>query len=433
MRISPLLIAALITVAACGTSGGSPATEVEARGDSARDVSSTAAELGEATLTIPSVSWPTATEQTASTTTTTATVVVSATDAVELADSFYEAANRGDIELASTFAELTHTRRTAIAGLDARFWWRCESDDGRTVRCDEAIRDSFYGPAGLYHEGTIEYDVEDGRLTPVSGDCLAGEARDEYLEFGLSFDRWLGQTHPDISGWRWLPDRNDPDFDLRLPCGRYFGLSPRAAEHAAEYIGEFVESSPSYPVQIVLHRDGSILRGSRLGRVLFEVERGTGAWGELTLTRQPFGTLSEIGWRGTVWQVHELAPGSERRSGRYLQVEIHRLWPEGETDVLWLTDYSGATRDQLTGYPPDEGHDFTLFDALTLRGALDRFGLHADCRVGGDIAGALVSFEGESPEVLAAWAVDTDARQLVEMDDLDQVEFGHCIDPRPRG
>ena len=191
---------------------------------------------------------------------------------------------------------------------------------------------------------------------------------------------------------------------------------------------------------IVIEANGPVTYGIRNGEILFTVTHDPAVFADVEMTREPNGVLASLrpGWHSYVWHVHEFVAGTENSPGDYLQVEIHRIWPADEaTDVLWLTDYSGATRDTLTGFPrtgsPLQGSTFTLFDAVVLEGQLDRFGLHNDCRIAGDdIGAALLSFESGAPVPLVAWVVDADKRAFVELPDLAAIDLGDCVSPEPR-
>lgn len=191
---------------------------------------------------------------------------------------------------------------------------------------------------------------------------------------------------------------------------------------------------------ILLETDGPVTNGIRDGEILFTLTHDPAMFADVDMAREPDGVLASFrpGWHSYVWHVHEFVPGNEYSPGDYLQAEIHRLWPTDEpTDVLWLTDYSGATRDILTGFPvpgsPPLSSTFTLFDALVLEGQLDRFGLHNDCRTVGDgIGAALLSFEGDVPVPLIGWSFDPEQRALVEVDDPAALDLGECVPPEPR-
>jgi len=188
----------------------------------------------------------------------------------------------------------------------------------------------------------------------------------------------------------------------------------------------------------VIEANGPVTYGIRDGEILFTVTHDPVVFANVEMTREPNGVLTSLGWHSYLWHVYEFVAAGEDFPGDYLQVEIHRLWPADEAiDVLWLTDYSGATRDTSTGFPvsgpPPQGGSFTLFDAVVLEGQLDRFGLHNDCRIAGDdIGAALFSFEGDTPVPLIAWVVDGDKRAFVEVPDPAAVDLGDCLPPEPR-
>jgi hypothetical protein len=185
---------------------------------------------------------------------------------------------------------------------------------------------------------------------------------------------------------------------------------------------------------VVLATEGKITTGVRDDETVFTLTHDPVGFADLELTRQPGGILEDLGYKGGVWDVEEIVPGTETSPGEYVQIEIHRLWPPDEpVDVLWLTDYSGVTRDTLTGYTPEPGDTFTLFDALVLEGELDQFGLHADCEMpDGEIGAALLYFEAEEPVPLVAWAMDRETMTLVELDDPAAIQLGDCLTPQAR-
>lgn len=182
-----------------------------------------------------------------------------------------------------------------------------------------------------------------------------------------------------------------------------------------------------------------MITGVRNGATLFVLTHHAGSptfGADVILAREPQGALSRNGFLGTVWHVQEVVPGEEDSPGVWKQWEIHRLWPLDHPmlDVIWLTDYSGATGDTLTGYPIEPGDDFLLHDEITLElNQLDQVGLHGDCRVREDqIAAALVSFDGPVPKPLLVWIIDYDSATFIELSDLDGLRFGDCFKPEPR-
>jgi hypothetical protein len=104
--------------------------------------------------------------------------------------------------------------------------------------------------------------------------------------------------------------------------------------------------------------------------------------------------------------------------------------------VLWLTDYTGTTRDILTGFTPDESGTFTLHDELVLetRGSGEgQFALHADCQTDSDdIGAALISFEDGIPNVLIGWNIDYTTMRFTQVDDPVSIEIGGCYTPTAR-
>lgn len=176
--------------------------------------------------------------------------------------------------------------------------------------------------------------------------------------------------------------------------------------------------------------------GYRAGDIVFTAVRDRSPFEGLVMTRQPNGIVEEMGWQSAVWQVHEFVAGSEYSAGSYLQVELHHLWPpDMEADVIWLTDYSGVTRNTLTGFTPTDATTFALHDALVLRGDLEQYALHPQCSgSAGDITVLLVSFERSSqPAVVAAWSIDTETMTLVPVVDASLPAIdATCGAPAPR-
>ncbi len=242
----------------------------------------------------------------------------------------------------------------------------------------------------------------------------------------------------------------DPDNGLLpnwldgKPCCLYSVETRSAAAMMIALVDEFLaipdDPWPLAEPPIVIEVTGSIAQGTRGEEALFTLTHDPGVFDEVEMVREPNGVLASYraGWHSYVWHVFTFVEGTENSPGDYLQVEIHRLWSADEaTDVLWLTDYSGASRDTLTGYPvpgsPPLGPTFTLLDALVLEGRLDLFGLHNDCQVvGDDIGAALLSFEGDTPVPLIGWIVDPETRAFVEVDDLASLSIGDCLSPESK-
>ncbi len=181
---------------------------------------------------------------------TTTLVRLEPTEAVALADSFYEAVNSGNLAEAFSIASVTGDRHTAIAGFSAHFEWACASDSGDTVVCDERITDSFYGPAGFVHEGTITYAVRNGGLQTKSDACFA-EGRspnDDLLAYVQAFDRWLQANYPNTPGWiRLFAGEGLPNWMDGRPCRMYSLEGIGNADTIASYVQEFVTQSDDYP------------------------------------------------------------------------------------------------------------------------------------------------------------------------------------------
>ena len=105
-------------------------------------------------------------------------------------------------------------------------------------------------------------------------------------------------------------------------------------------------------------------------------------------------------------------------------------------DVLWLSDYTGMTEDTLTGFTPEPGETFTLWDETVLEtrsAGIGLFGMHADCQIGDDEIGAvLLSFEGGKPLPLIGWSIDYDSMTFSQISDPSNIEVGDCYEPAPR-
>jgi hypothetical protein len=155
---------------------------------------------------------------------------------------------------------------------------------------------------------------------------------------------------------------------------------------------------------------------------------GTCFAGTKQMTREPNGALTAEGWRAGVWSV-----------GATGQTEINHLWPPDSPlgmDVLWLTDYTGMTEDTLTGFTPEPGETFTLWDEIVLETRTvgeNLFGMHAYCLTGDDQIGAvLLSFEEATPVPLIGWTVDYDSMMVSRVTDPWNIEVGDCYEPAAR-
>jgi hypothetical protein len=348
---------------------------------------------------------------------------------------------------------------TAIEGAEAKLEVQCEQGTatetgGVEIPCRVSLTaDRFYTPAGVTLTSDVVYEVDETGIAWTAGRPFwSSEPTGEAREFLLAFDRWLFERHQQgqpLAGWIWVDPNNGllPNWLDGHPCCPYSVETVAAARSVFALVDEFLAqpgdqwpvtpsptAAPTTASGIVLETKGTVTTGIRSGRTLFTVTHDPAGFADVETNREPDGVLTTLGWEGSVWSVHEIVPGNEDSPGEYLQVEIHRLWPQDTaTDVLWLTNYSGATEDTLTGYTPKPSDTFTLFDALVLEGGLDRFGLHPDCRAtGGDIGAALLSFEGDTPVVIMAWTIDIETMTFVVMADAGDIEVGECFDPEPR-
>ena len=162
-------------------------------------------------------------------------------------------------------------------------------------------------------------------------------------------------------------------------------------------------------VPVFLSKEGTITTGPSASDPVFNIPHDVTTFADLEpITRS---SLRNTGDQGYIFV----------RADGLRQGEIHRLWPPGKAlDVIWLTSAVGS--------PP-----FTVFDALTLEGELDQFGLHVDCRTPeGDVGAALLSFGGGTPEPLIAWGIDRETMSFVPLDVVEGVELGECLDIEPR-
>ena len=171
-------------------------------------------------------------------------------------------------------------------------------------------------------------------------------------------------------------------------------------------------TTTTVPIPVFLSTEGNVTTGQRDSETVFTLTHDATRFDDI----EPI-SLDSPGHRGAMWVTVE----GVRRSA-----EIHRLWPPDEAvDVIWLTSRSETRSETLL--------DATLFDALTLEGQLDEFGLHADCRTAeGDFGVvALLFFGGDTPQPLIAWGVDREAMRFVEREPV-STELGDCLAVAPR-
>jgi len=361
-------------------------------------------------------------------------------DTLALVDRYYTALNSGDLLLARDFGPAPgRDAATGIRAFDAVYEWSCELESDVDVVCTERVEDAFYGPAGLSLQGTAAYRVTPqgvlSRTSDASDACfsLHGiELDEEFLAYVRSFDAWLWANHSDTPSWIWMySDQGQlPSWLDGNPCRMYSVESTAVAPTIIDYVREFLAQSDEYPAPIVLATQGSVTTGTRYGETLFTLTHDPARFADLAMTRQPNGTLVTLGWQHAVWTVqHSGYPQAT-------QLEIHRLWPtEPEIDMLWLTDYSGVTRDTLTGFTPAPSDTFKLLDALILEGDLARFGLHADCRVeldSNEVSVALLSFANDTTVPIIAWQIDHGSQTLHPLQDPTTMILGECFTPQPR-
>ena len=372
--------------------------------------------------------------------------------------------NGGDVEAVRALlgyedAATDYRIATAIEGAEAKLEARCEpgtatETGGVEIPCRVSlVEDRFYTPAGVTLTSDVVYEVDQAGIAwTVGRPFWSSEPTGEAREFLLAFDRWLFERHQQgepVSGWIWVDPNNGllPNWlDGRLCCP-YSVETVAAARSVFALVDEFLAQTgdpwpmtpsptpaPTTTSGIALETNGTVTTGIRSGRSMFTVTHDPAGFADVEMTREPDGVLTTLGWQGSVWNVDEIVPGDENSPGEYLQVEIHRLWPsDTATDVLRLTNYSGASEDTLTGYTPKPSDTLMLFDALVLEEGLDRFGLHPDCRTTGEeIGAALLSFEGDVPVPIMAWTIDIETMTFVEMADAGGLELGDCFDPEPR-
>jgi hypothetical protein len=344
---------------------------------------------------------------------------------------FHDLWNSGDIAaFTGAFSDPEHFSydRLAIAMqvVGAQLETECgpgaHTDSGSVdVTCAVTLADDrFYAPAGIQWTREVTYTVDDTGVDAHMGFLWGQGPSGEALEYLRDFDDWLFERHQagqTLPGWIWVDPDNGllPNWLDGRPCCLYSVETRSAAAAMVALVDEFLaipdDRWPMVPPPLVIETTGSAAEGSRGDEVLFALTHDPDVFADVEMVREPNGVLASYrpGWHSYVWHVFEFVPGNENSPGDYLQVEIHRLWSADEpTDVLWLTDYSGASRDTLTGYPipgtPPLGPTFVLLDALVLEGRLDLFGLHNDCQiVDDDIGAALLSFEGDEPVVLIGW------------------------------
>ncbi|MEA1903425.1 MAG: SH3 domain-containing protein [Actinomycetota bacterium] len=171
--------------------------------------------------------------------------VWAAGDTLALVDSYYQALNDGDLGAAHAVGPWTFDEeRSAILAYDARYEWTCSMVADMEVTCSERVWDAFHGPAGLIHEATATYRIEQGKL--VGGESgvfpSVNGPEGEFLTYLQEFDEWLWEDHPDVD-WLWLTEHEGvPNLYMNLE-------TPRAAP-IKELVLEFIEISDAYPAPI---------------------------------------------------------------------------------------------------------------------------------------------------------------------------------------
>jgi hypothetical protein len=180
-------------------------------------------------------------------------------EVMALADDYYEALNAGDVDRAAKLGPMDRDRRTAVAAFSAVFEWDCRVETEEDVFgpptyaivCHERVLDTFFMPAGLVHEGTITYQIVEGRLEGGGGGCFAStEPPGEFLPYVQAFDRWLYANHPGTEGWIWLfAEEGLPNWMDGRPCRMYSIESDGAGPVIAGFVREFVAQSDDYPLE----------------------------------------------------------------------------------------------------------------------------------------------------------------------------------------
>lgn len=391
---------------------------------------------------------------------------VTAAAATRAVESLHAAWNAG--ELSGVTALLAPTPRTdtgmgnvmerAVAGLGAMIEAECADPaenpaDGFDVVCAVSLADDrFYTAAGVSWTHEVIYTVTDiGIDTPTGFFWSHGPTGDAY-EFLREFDSWLYERHQggqEATGWIWVDPDNalEPNWLDGKPCCMYSVESLAAAEQLPDLVAEFLsEIGGSWPITTEFtsvevvgdltlsyypeDEDYIVISAMRGDDLVFTLTQCPGLCfaQDRRLSRSPDGVLSTVGFQGSVWKVNQ-----------YGQTEITHLWPPdaaSHMDVLWLTDYTGTTRDILTGFTPDERDTFTLYDEVVLEtrtGGKGQFALHTDCQVNGDdISAALISFLDDKPTVLIGWNIDYTTMRFTQVDDPSSIEIGGCYTPTPR-
>jgi hypothetical protein len=346
----------------------------------------------------------------------------------------------------------------AIDGLGARLEAECSDpvenlSDGFDVACSVSLLDDrFYTVAGVSWTQEVIYMVTDAGIDTRTGFFWSHGPTGDAYEFLREFDSWLferDQGGQVVAGWIWV----DPDNGLQpnwldgRPCCMYSVETLAAAKQLPDLVPEFLaDIGGSWPIgtdftseevagdltlrYYVEDEDYTVISAMRGDKLVFTLTQCPGECfaQERRLTRSPDGVLSTVGFQGAVWKVNE-----------YGQTEIAHLWPPDtafDMDVLWLTDYTGSTRDTLTGFTPAESDTFTLHDELVLEtrtGGKGLFALHTDCQTDGDdIGAALISFENENPVVLIGWSIDYTTMKFTQVDDPNSIEIGGCYTPTAR-
>jgi hypothetical protein len=378
----------------------------------------------------------------------------------------HDAWNSGDVEdvidllapIAGTDPGMRDRIEQAIVALGVTLEAVCSDPvenptDGFEVTCSVSlIDDRFYTTAGVSWTQNVTYTVTDAGIDTRSGFFWSQGPKDDAYEFLREFDSWLYERHEGgqaAIGWIWVDPDNGllPNWLDGQPCCMYSVETLAAAEMLPGLVNDFlsdiggtwpIANDPATVQQVgdltlshyPVDETYTVISATRGDNLLFTLTQCPGRCfaQDRRLTRSPDGVLSTVGYQGSVWKVN-----------KYGQTEITHLWPSDtafDMDVLWLTDYTGSTRDMLTGYTPDESDTFTLHDELVLETRTDGkglFALHADCQTDGDdIGAALVSFEGEEPVVLIGWRIDYTTMRFSSVDDPSTIQIGGCYEPTAR-
>jgi hypothetical protein len=119
--------------------------------------------------------------------------------------------------------------------------------DSILVRCLETVYDDFYRPGGLAFKATVNYRVEDGRVSLEGGiSAICREPRGGSAQYLYEFQQWLRSQN------RWIPGMIEvlDASPASMPCGPYPFLHPldeESLERLAKEIVVFVEASANWP------------------------------------------------------------------------------------------------------------------------------------------------------------------------------------------